>query len=245
MKREQYALMREFEDDFFWFVGIHELALSFLERFFVPGRSMKILDAGCGTGGLLQYLSRYGEAFGIDVSEDALNFCRQRGLENVRQADLSRWSPPPMEYDIITCMDVLYHEAVVSDAELLMKFHTSLKPAGKVILNVPAFEALRRRHDERVETRKRYKKKDLESALRSAGFNVKVMTYRLPLLFPVLLMRKFTRDQRGASRVEDIRALPPALNRALLQMHRWENSWILKGGSFPFGSSLFAVAEKR
>ncbi len=245
MKSEQYALMRKFEEDFFWFAGLHELVLSLLGKLSLPGKPPKIFDAGCGTGGLLNRMDRIGEAAGMDFSDEALRFCRQRGLTNAVLGNLNDWIPPQDRYDVITCLDVLYHAGVLSDLEVLKKFHEALKPEGAVIINVPAFEVLRRLHDEKVETKKRYRKEELRELLEKAGFEVETLTYRLPALFPVLLSRKLLTCFSGSSSGEDIRALPKAVNEGLLKMHRWENRRILDGGTFCFGSSLFAVARKR
>lgn len=246
MKAEQYRLLRQFEDDFFWFVGMHELVLSFAEKHSTPGRPLNVFDAGCGTGGLLSRLSGTGKASGMDCSEEAVRLCRQRGLENVQQGSLNDWSPPREAYDVITCIDVLSHAGVISDGGVLIKFHEALKSSGLLILNMAAFEILRRKHDEEVDNGKRYRKEDLLRPLQDAGFDVKVMTYRLPLLFPVLFLKKIWPRSGGAGgNAGDIRPLPGILNRSLLQMHRWENRQILKGRGFPFGSSLFAVGQKR
>lgn len=50
-----------------------------------------VLDLGCGDGTLLAYLAatRQSKVSGIDVSERALALARQKGLEDLRQVDLS------------------------------------------------------------------------------------------------------------------------------------------------------------
>ena len=49
-----------------------------------------ILDAGCGTGINLKHLADFGAVIGLDLSKDALNFCKIRGNKNIIQADAER-----------------------------------------------------------------------------------------------------------------------------------------------------------
>lgn len=84
-----------------------------------PGSS--VLDLGCGHGNLLVYLKEHRqiEGHGVDISQQALDFARQRGLDNLSQADLS--SPDfSVEgvYDYITITEVLEH---ITNPETLLK----------------------------------------------------------------------------------------------------------------------------
>jgi SAM-dependent methyltransferase len=236
VKKESYVRHRDLESRHFWFVGLHELALAHLPS----GKNLRVLDAGCGTGGLLSLLSGRAEAVGIDFSEEALRLCRERGLQNTEQEDLNAWRPPSEAFDAITSLDVLCHRGVGSIEDVLKKFHTALKPGGLLIINLPAFEILRRGHDAEVETKRRFRKKELADLLDGAGFGIERITYRLPVLFPVLLVRGGTKQES-----RDLHMPPAFLNRALLGMHRLENRWICRGGTIPFGSSLFAAARKK
>src|SRR5688572_15157850 len=84
MQQHTYAIMDEVEGSHWWFVGRRAILESFLERIcssLIPHPSaLKILDVGCGTGANIEMLSQYGEAEGVDVSDDALEFCRRKGL---------------------------------------------------------------------------------------------------------------------------------------------------------------------
>ena len=71
-------------------LGRRRIITSFVERICRElqdeGRGRpRILDVGCGTGGNVEMLARFGDAEGVDVSAEALDFCRERGLQNVRQ----------------------------------------------------------------------------------------------------------------------------------------------------------------
>src|SRR5688500_12399621 len=91
MQAHTYSIMNEVEQAHWWFVGRRRIIESFLKRLSqqmagenptkTPGstQSLKILDVGCGTGANLEMLSQFGEAEGVDVSAEALDFCRARG----------------------------------------------------------------------------------------------------------------------------------------------------------------------
>ena len=88
MQPHTYAIMREVEDKHWWYVGRRRIIESFVQRICNDIRSegaagVRILDIGCGTGGNLESLSKFGEAEGVDISREALDFCRARGLKNV------------------------------------------------------------------------------------------------------------------------------------------------------------------
>ena len=69
----------------------------------------RILDVGCGTGANLELLSRFGRAEGVDVSEEALAFCRARGLENVRHGAAEKLPYEDGSFDLVTALDVVEH----------------------------------------------------------------------------------------------------------------------------------------
>jgi hypothetical protein len=95
-----------------------------------------------------------------------------------------------------------------------------------------------------VHGRRRYKKSDFIPRIRQIGFGVETRTYRLPLLFLPLLVKKYSDKLCGRNRMEsDLKALPSSINWLMLQLNRLENR-ILKVVNLPFGTSLFVVARK-
>ena len=84
MQQHTYAIMDRVEDSHWWFVGRRAILESFLRGIIQNPTSKiqnpRILDVGCGTGANLEMLAQFGDAEGVDVSDDALEFCRQKGL---------------------------------------------------------------------------------------------------------------------------------------------------------------------
>src|SRR6478672_9460423 len=112
MQQHTYAIMDEVEGSHWWFVGRWAILDSFLQqisdKITTPKEDLRILDVGCGTGANLEMLSAYGQAEGVDVSDDALAFCKKKGLK--AQKDLAESLPFADEaFDLTTALDVVEH----------------------------------------------------------------------------------------------------------------------------------------
>ena len=83
---------------------------TFLKQYLPKQKKIRILDAGCGPGAALIYLAKFGDVIGVDVSEDALKFARKRG--KVRKGDIANLPFKSETFDVVVCLDVLYHKWV-------------------------------------------------------------------------------------------------------------------------------------
>ena len=242
MRVDEYTNMFVLEDRFWWYRGIHDLILGYLRKRATP--RLHILDAGCGTGKLMTLLAPLGDVEGIDASGEAVEYCRQRGLSAVELVDLNLWSPAA-SCDVITCIDVLCHESVRDIRSVIDEFHRGLRPGGILILNLPAFESLRREHDRVVQTVRRLRQEELLPLLREKGFEIELSTYRLPALYYMIRLRKaLAPPKEGASPESDLKMISPLLDALLWWMNWLENRAILAGVRFAVGSSLFVVARR-
>jgi SAM-dependent methyltransferase len=247
MNPREYRQMYRVEDFHWWYVGLHELITSVVARELAGAGQLKILDAGCGTGRLCHLLGMFGTVSGCDMSDEALECCRERGLTEVFRADLNSAVFPSAAYDVITSIDTLYHRAIEDESSILSRFHDALKPGGLLIINLVAHEFLRSTHDIAVHTRKRYTRKEVVCLLESCGFTVEMATYRLGFLFPVIasyrLARRWLAPEIDPEVASDVSAPNPLVNRFLLSLARLENRLILEA-SIPFGTSVFAVGRR-
>jgi SAM-dependent methyltransferase len=243
MEKSEYKAIFELENDYWWYKGLHELVEHYV-KFYAKKTDAAILDGGCGTGRLMEILSKYGRASGLDYSEDAVSLAKKRGLADIRKQDLTKWESGKNKYDIITSIDVIY---CIQDDELVLgKFHDSLKKGGVLILNLPAFELLRRHHDEIVHTRHRYTVKSIRKKLDKAGFKIMKATYRLPFLFCIILLVKIGElFVKPKTVVSDLKPVPKFINSIMLFWNRLENTLIKAGLYIPFGSSVFVIAVKK
>ncbi len=245
MRNAEYGRMFEAEETHWWYVSLHELILRSLPR---HDAGMRMLDAGCGTGRLLQLLSSRGPAVGCDASLQAVTFCRKRGLRSVVLADLNTVVLQKDAFDVIASVDVLYHQWITDDRSVLAKFQEALRPGGTLVLHLPAHEWLRSTHDVAVQTGRRYQRKRLLAMLEGCGFTVEKATYRVSILFlPIVVMRLLKRmvpqASAAAPRPSDVRKHSRVVNRLLTAVMRFENR-LLDSLTFPFGCSIFVVARK-
>lgn len=244
MEKNEYFRMYNLETSFWWYKILHEL-VDFTIRKYKPEGEIKILDAGCGTGRIMEILQKYGMVDGIDFSEDAVYYAKKRGLQNIVTADLNTHRFEKNSYHTVVCIDVLYHRGIQDEAAVVRKFYDTLKPGGILIINLPAFEYLRRSHDITVHTRKRYRKKEFVNELKEIGFSIICSGYRMPHLYFIILMAKmFRRKQNPDISGSDLKKLPDWLNSFLLFLGRTENNLLKRGIGIPVGSSLFVVAKK-
>ncbi len=247
----EYARMYEAEEHHWWYVGLHNLIEAIIRRESLRlGRPLRIFDAGCGTGRLCQLLTANGQSVsGCDASEEALRFCRLRGVSDVYQADLNTVELEPDTFDVVTSVDVLYHTGISDDVAVIRRLRSGIKPGGMLILNLVAYEFLRSTHDIAVHTRERYTRRILRERLQKAGFEITFATYRVSILLPFIavyrLLSRLSVRLKGDPKVvaSDVSMPHPLINSLLLKIIVLENMFLGVTAS-PFGSSLFVVARK-
>jgi SAM-dependent methyltransferase len=246
MDKNEYSIMYTVENDYWWYRGLQALVGKYIQRFAKKSAARPaILDAGCGTGRMMELASGFGTVEGFDFSTDALDFCAKRGLRSAVQQDMNDWTSPPSTYDIIYSLDVLCHSSIKNSQEVLNRFYSALKPGGMLIMNLPAFELLRRNHDAAVYTKHRFTKAPFVRMLKAAGFSVQVATYRLPHFFFIMLLKKFLEKLSPSKKPRsDLNLLPGWINGILLLFNYIENAMIFRGIPMPVGGSLFAVGKK-
>jgi SAM-dependent methyltransferase len=242
MMEHTYPILFRVEQSHWWYIGRRKIIAGFVEDICsrVTDRRPRILDVGCGTGANLLLLSKYGEAEGVDVSEDALAFCRERGLDKVR---LGAGEDLPYEdatFDLVTAFDVVEH--MDDDLAGLSEMRRVLRPGGRVLLFVPTFMFLWGLQDEVSNHRRRYRLPQLRRVLEQAGFEIERTTYaNITFFAPILLVRKLMRLTGIRTDTENSINVP-ALNGVLGRVLGAE-SWILRYMNLPFGVSGLCVAR--
>ena len=85
MKPIEYERMYAAEDTQWWYAGMRAISGALLDRVLPAGSpdGRRLLDAGCGSGRNLTDLAARARTVGVDLSEDALAFCRRRGVADV------------------------------------------------------------------------------------------------------------------------------------------------------------------
>ena len=143
MQLGDFAHLYNLEEEFWWFAGMREITAAMLDPVCLPVVDRQILDAGCGTGGMMSWLQRYagkGDISGIDLTSTALSFCRQRGQELLAQASVTSLPFPDTAFDLLTSFDVLAQlPGPESDQSAINEMMRVLKPGGVVFIRVPAY----------------------------------------------------------------------------------------------------------
>jgi SAM-dependent methyltransferase len=242
-----YAL----EESLWWFVGMREVTRAVLDPLCPPGRARDVLDAGCGTGGMLTWLERYaggGRVAGIDLSADALDFCRTRGLRDVAQASVTALPFDAGTFDLVTSFDVLVQLPGEGSDELAMReMFRVLRPGGVAYTRVAAYEWMRSGHDEALNTQRRYTLGQLVERMTRAGFHVRRATYANSLLLPAAALRRLVLKRLGlADSGSDVK--PPGsewLNHALASALKTEARLLKRpNAKLPAGLSVICIAER-
>jgi len=243
----EYSVIYALEDDHWWYVGLRRLVLSFMDALRPGKENVTVLDAGCGTGGMLAECRGY-NAFGLDISEEAMKFCAMRNLPNVSKGSVSAMPFHDNSFDMLISLDVLYHLGVLDDTRALNEFHRVINHNGILLLNLPAYNFLTSSHDKIIHTRHRYRLRELKAKVESAGFIIERITYRNTLLFPfAAVMRTAKRFlySAGGVKASDLKPAPTFVNKIFKVLLDLENRLIVSGVNFPFGLSIFCVARKR
>ncbi len=243
--------MFNIEQRLWWYRILHETVVRHLKRQFGSRRDIAILDAGCGTGGMLDFLTKQGytNLHGIDGSTDAVQFCSERGLD-VTLMNLNELADhaPEQTYDAIICNDVFCYFNDPDLPRLLTQLARRLKPNGVFLSNNNAFDAFRGEHDLAIGSIRRFVRADFERLLPPAGLQLKQATYWSLILSPlILLARQWQRLQlrlgwSSPNQPESDVYLPhPLVNETLYRIVRVEQSMLPRT---PFGSSLFIEGQK-
>ena len=242
MKEHTYPIMFRIEQSHWWYTGRRKILTSFVEDICrrVTDRRPRILDVGCGTGANLLMLSQFGDAEGVDVSEDALAFCRERGLNNVKLGAAEKLPYEDGTFDLVTALDVVEH--LDDDLAGLREMRRVLRPGGRVLLFVPTFMFLWGLQDDVSNHRRRYRMPELQRVLEQAGFEIERTTYaNITFFMPILAMRKLMR-LTGIKAESENNINVSALNGVLARVLGAE-SFVLRYMNIPFGVSGLCVAR--
>jgi SAM-dependent methyltransferase len=246
VKPAEYRRMFEAEDTQWWYVGQRAIAHALLEPvlagFAEGARPLRILDAGCGTGGNLVPLARLGQAVGIDLAPEGIRLCRERGVRALR-ARVESLPFPCGCFDAVTSFDVIYHEWVADDGAAVAEMARVLRPGGVLLVRVPALRLLWGAHDIEVQSRHRYTRGELVALLEGCGLHVERTTYCNSVLFPLLLARR-TLDRLLGRRGSDVGFLPDPLERAFRRVLLAEAALVRRGLVLPLGASVAALARR-
>ena len=242
MNDADFRLLDAIEEDHWWFVGKRLILRAVLDRQPAGGR---MLDLGCGTGGVLRDWGDRNRCFGVDRSRLALKMCARRGLDWLACGDLERIPLRARSFDRVLILDVIEH--LDDDVGFLRNAAELCDPEGRLVISVPAFQLLWSQHDEAFQHRRRYSARQLRAAIEQAGLVVERTTYTNMLVFPVAAVWRILSYRFGLGRFapqNDFWPVPRWLNGLLTLQYRFE-ARLLRHLDLPFGVSVLCIARRK
>ncbi|MBM4059789.1 MAG: class I SAM-dependent methyltransferase [Planctomycetes bacterium] len=248
MDRVAYETFAKLEHTHFWFVSRRRIFFDVLDRLLPPpGPGRRVLEIGCGAGGMLGPLQRYGEVAGLDIDHEYVAHCRGRGFARVLCGSGYELPFQDGTFDLVCLFDTIEH--IPDDEQALREVRRVLRPGGSVFVSVPAYQWLWSQNDRTAHHCRRYTARRMRRLLRHAGFVPTKTSYfnslLLPLIVPSVLWQKVL-DRLGR--------LPAGYNNMSVKLPAWLNRlftaamsserWPLRWCSFPCGHSVLALARR-
>ena len=237
-----YAVEAEVEASHWWFIGRRRLFSREITALGLP-QDPQILDVGTSTGTNLRMLRDLGFQWvtGLDLSDEAIRFCAEKKLGNVRRGDVCALPFADASFDLALATDILEH--VVDDGLALHEIARVLKPGARALITVPAFESLWGLQDEVAHHLRRYRLPAVRTALEMNGLRPVRCYYFNYLLFgPIWLARQILR-RLNIRLTSENRLNSPLLNRLLTVVFDFDLHTAPRLTP-PFGVSIFILAEK-
>ncbi|MFL5730812.1 MAG: class I SAM-dependent methyltransferase [Cytophagaceae bacterium] len=247
--QKEYEKIYLGEKKLWWYRILHKMVLKALARYF-NDKEIHIVDAGCGTGGLIDSLREhsYLHVKGFDISAHALAFCRQRKLD-VFEGDLKKIADyfPAGSADALISNDNLYFLSEQEQASFLKNTWHILKPGGILILNLPVLKAFRGTHDISVGIGNRFNSRSLDRIYDKNSYELIQKTFWPFLISPVIFIVRFFQRIKllfspSAGSGSDVKVPAAPINELLYGITLMENS-LMKYK--PWGSSLLVVLKKK
>jgi SAM-dependent methyltransferase len=251
LDRAEYKKLEQVEDRMWWFAAAHANLLDLYGRMTKSSpadgaMSKPLLDAGCGTGGLLAKLAAAypgGFVIGLDVDPFAAGRARRKSGRPVCVGSVNALPFADGTFAAIFSADVLCHRDV-DELTALGQFRRCLTEGGLLLLNLPAYDWLLSRHDAAVYNARRYSRRLVAVLFRAADLRLVDLSYWNMVLFPVMVItRKLLPAGRG--RTSDVELQGPATEAIGRFATDLEHRLLRRGVRLPFGGSLIAAAVKK
>lgn len=244
MNIEEFDRMFAVEEKHWWYRGRRALVRAALDRYAPTGRPLQILDVACATGMSFRFLADYGDIRGIDISDETIRLCGQRGIDRIVKGDAMKLPFATGSYDVVLALDAFEH--FDDDVGAMAETFRVLRPGGVLVATVPAFMSLWSPHDDAYHHKRRYRRPQFRRRLAAAGYHVERVSYTTMTLFPpVFLMRRLRRAQTSEAEPTSDFAVPfPAPVEWLASAITATEVALEKRIDLPFGVSLYAVLRK-
>ncbi len=244
MERAEYEHMHAVEDRMWWYRGLRRLAADQLARALSRTNARgPVLDAGCGTGGMLRVLGPAVDGrptVGLEYDPVAAGMAKAKADRPVVSGSVDEMPLGNETLGGYVSLDVLCH-ANVEPERALKEAHRCLGPGAIAIFNLPAYSWMLSAHDRRVHNARRFTRGEARALIAAPGFRILRASYWNTLLFPLMLIHRLI--ERGDAE-SDVRDYPRWLDAIFSTALAIERAAIGAGLSLPFGGSLMIVAVR-
>jgi SAM-dependent methyltransferase len=241
MKDAHYENLYKNEIEHWWYRVRREIIGTIFNSHLLGEKDLKILDVGCGTGALMKELGNYGEVYGLDFSEKAINFCKERGEKNLTLGSINKIPFEDNFFDVVVSLDVLEH--IHDDVGAISEINRVLKKGGFSIVFTPAFMFLWGKTDQLSHHLRRYTLSGLKKKIRNEGlFIVRSSYFNTFLFLPILFVRVIVRLFK--IKIKNENDLGSKFMNKIFYIIFYLESLFLKHISFPFGVSIMVVSKK-
>ena len=240
MEEQAYTDIHRLEREHWWYRGTRAVYHMLLHRY-APRIRDRVLDLGCGTGGNLALLSRWGPVTGLDGWHPALRAC-PAGAGALVQGQAQRLPFGDDTFGLVAMLGVLEH--VADDEAALREARRVCRSGGTILLLTSAFTFLWSQHDEANRHVRRYTARELQNKAACAGLKARYVSYQNAFLFPVVAAVRLLQrlcPTGGEPRI-DMFPMPEPINTVLAGLLALEG-WLMTWTRLSVGVSLVAVLE--
>jgi SAM-dependent methyltransferase len=244
MKDERLSKTKGAADSHFWFHGFRRFIAPVLAEVAGGRTDLRIVDCGCGVGQNLPLLARHGRTVGLELEPHAAAAGREFGMP-IACADITRIPFPTDAFDLAVSFDVL--QVLEPDVAAVREMARIVRPGGRVVLSVAAFDVLSGDHSEIWKEHRRYTPRTARELVQSAGLTVERVSFAFASLFPLMLAvratQRLVRPFRDGPSHSDMDVPWAPVNAVLMLMLDGEAA-LSRVMPMPFGTSLIVVARK-
>lgn len=242
MNIAEYQEMSVREDSYWWHTGRMDIINKQLKKIAQKKYNLKILNIGCGTGGTIPTLEKYGEVTNIDISSEALKFLKMKGYKGKLIKD-HRLPFNDCSFDLVVALDVLEH--IDQDRLSLDEWRRVLKSNGRILITVPAYEFLWSGHDTSLHHKRRYTRNRLDWDLKKSSFTKVKSSYMITFSFFLVVGFRLLYKLSGKKMTENTSYvnIPSMINILFDRLLKTEAT-LLRYINLPFGTSVLGIYRK-
>lgn len=243
MKKVEYSTMAEREETYWWHLGRLRIIETYINRVAINRSVYKILNVGCGTGGTIDMLEKFGTTDNVDISDEAINYMKKRGYKRITKVDNVMLPFKEKTYDMVGAFDVLEH--IENQVKALKEWKRVLKDDGYIIISVPAYQWLWTEHDVSLHHKRRYTERRLVEAAKAAGLVPEKSSYAIVFSLPLVVGFRFiNKTLRRKTDSETSYVNVPNWVNMLFTRLLYAEAKFHQTIKMPFGTSVMAVFKK-